>query len=155
MFTNKQIREYIEEIVNQEGFELYDIEYPSSSVSGVIRVYIFSSSKTVTVSDCATISRRIANLPEYEEIVPGNVTLEISSPGINRSLKTKEHLKGAISERVKVKLKSAIENKKSFLGILKNFNGELLTIFDESLKKEVQIEYDNIASARIDFDFNS
>ena len=155
MFTNKQIREYIEEIVNQEGFEVYDIEYPSSSVSGVIRVYIFSSSKTVTVSDCATISRRIANLPEYEEIVPGNVTLEISSPGINRSLKTKEHLKGAISERVKVQLKSAIENKKSFLGILKNFNGELLTIFDESLKKEVQIEYDSIASARRDFDFNS
>ena len=155
MFTKQQIREYIEEIVNQEGFDVYDIEYPSSSVSGVIRVYIFSKSKTVTVSDCATISRRIANLPEYEEIVPGNVTLEISSPGINRSLKTKEHLEGAISERVKVKLKSAIENKKSFLGILENFNGEILTIFDESLKKEVQVEYDNIASARIDFDFNS
>lgn len=155
MLTKQQIRQYIEEIVNQEGFSIYDIEYPNSSVSGVLRVYIFSKDKTVMVSDCSTISRRIANLPEYEDIVSGNVVLEISSPGINRNLRTKEHFFGAVCERVKLKLRNTQENKKSFLGVLKKIDGDVLTILDEALKKEVLIKYDDIVSARIDFDFNS
>lgn len=155
MYTKQQIRQFIEEIVTQEGFTLYDIDYPSSSVSGTLRVYVFSKDKSVTVSDLASISRKITSLPEYEDMVLGNVTLEVSSPGVNRNLKTIEHLKDAVSERVKIKLKSIKENKKSFLGTLKNVDGDILTIFDESLKKDVQVKYDDIVSARIDFDFNS
>lgn len=155
MYTKQQIKQFIEEIVVQSGFTLYDIDYPNSSTSGTLRVYVFSKDKPVTVSDLASISRKITSLPEYEDIVQGNVTLEVSSPGVNRHLKTKEHFQGAISERVKIKLRIAQEDKKSFLGTLNKVDGDILTIFDESLKKEVQVKYDDIVSARIDFDFNS
>ncbi|MGI6680305.1 MAG: ribosome maturation factor RimP [Bdellovibrionota bacterium] len=149
----ENIEQQIKEIISREGFSLYDIEYPRSYTSGVITVYIFSKDKAVSLDDCATISKKISILPEYESSLSEKVSLVVSSPGVNRALKVREHFLGAVSERVKVKLRDMQENKKSFIGILKSIDGDILNVFDEALKKEVQIKYDNIISARVDFDF--
>ncbi len=154
MLNKEEIKKYIEEIVKQENLVLYDIEYPSQSF-GTLRVFIFSKDKNINVDDCAIVSRKIANLPEYEDILPSNASLEVSSPGINRNLRTKEHFFGAVGERVKIRLRNPLENRKNILGILKDVDGDAIKIFDNDSKKEIVIENNNIDKARIDFDFNS
>ena len=56
----------------------------------------------VSISDCALVSRAILNLPESEDILPGNTVLEVSSPGVNRRLSLRKHFEQAVGERIKV-----------------------------------------------------
>lgn len=152
MLSKEAIKDYIEKIAKHEGLDVYDIDMPTSS--GVLRVYLFSKDKPVSIEDCALVSRRISNLPECDDILPGKTRLEVSSAGINRALKTKEHFMLSVGERIKVRLCEMFENKKNILGKLEKVEDEGIIVLDEDLKKQVDVKFSNIDRARVDFDFD-
>lgn len=95
-------------LVESEGFSLFDFEI-SKSNRGITRVFICAplsdKTKSPTLEGCARISKKILDCELVETIIPGDSTLEVSSPGINRKLTKWDHFLGALNERVSIKYK--------------------------------------------------
>jgi ribosome maturation factor RimP len=146
----KKITELIDPVIDDEGFEIIDVEFNNEQLGWVLRVYI-DKSGGVNVDDCAAISREVSNLLEVEDVIDVPYRLEISSPGLNRPLRKKEHFQKVTGKMIKVKTKLPIEN-------AKNFKAKLVEVGDSWIKidngiKETQIELDNILKANLIYKF--
>ena len=108
----------------------------------------------ISFEDCVRVSKRILDLDEQSELIPGNCTLEVSSPGINRKLRLPEHFKGAVGERVKVKFKDSDSGATVVVnGYLREASGDSVQVEAESDKESFQIPLANVKEARVDFKF--
>lgn len=144
-------------LCESEGVSLFDIEMPGASGAGVLRVYI-TAKDGVQHSHCTAVSRLILDHGQVEEILPGAVTLEVSSPGINRKLTRAEHFEGAVGERVRVSYRTPTDQKKTTVtGILDSFDGSVARITPEAKAKSevtpVTVPFTAVQDARIDFLF--
>ncbi len=150
----KEIEKLIEPILNKENFELVDIEYRRQPTVGlVLRIYIenLNSDKRVTLDDCQKISQEVGFLLDKEDIIKDSYTLEVSSPGLNRKLKKEKDFLRFINSKARIKLYSAIEGQKNFIGYIKDFNGNILTFLIDD-NKELKLKLEQIAEARLEPD---
>lgn len=152
-----QAWQIIEALVQAAGLELFDLELPGGG-RGALRVFIRRPDRSpVTHDDCAAVSERVLDSVGLESEVPGDWSLEVSSPGVNRRLRFPFHYQGAVGERVKVVLSTALPEsggKKSVItGRLKSFDGTALEVEDEELKKTVSFLLTSVSKARVDYLF--
>ncbi len=146
----------IEPVAKACGLELFDIDMPRAQ-SGILRIYIFraqqeGASDQVTLDDCEKVSRRLSALPGFEEILPERVTLEVSSPGVNRRLRLPQHFSGAVGEHVKIKARGR-EAAVNLSGKLLSFDGAVLQVLEDQSGEQHEIHFDDIREARVDFIF--
>ena len=129
----------ITEIVESEGYEAYDIQL-SHRRNGVVRIFItapLNNKELVpTLDACSRISRKLLDHPNVEELIPWDSTLEVSSPGVNRKIKTLNNAKGAVGERVSIKYKSEEGKNEVIKGFLLEVAGDDLLIEREVEKKK-------------------
>lgn len=140
------LEEQIKLIVESNNLKLYDIFTTKEHDRNIFRVVV-TSKDGVNLDKCAEISRLISPLLDIEEPMNGIYNLEVSSPGIERKLKKKEHFIASIGELVKVK------NYETEV-----FKGELLSADDEKIIVktefgEEEVKYDNILSAATYFEW--
>ncbi len=126
-------------IVESLGFEVYDIEMTKKKIT----IYI-DKEGGVTINDCEAVSKNISALLDVKDPFPSSYTLEVSSPGINRKLKTKEHFLSAIGKKCLIHTHFPVDNKIVFKGVLKECTDKEIVV------GETRIEFDNIKKARID-----
>lgn len=140
------LEESIKLAVESLGANLYDIVSTKANDRNIFRVYI-TCEGGVNLDKCAEISRMISPILDIEEPMGGVYNLEVSSPGIERKLRKKEHFKGSIGENVRVKdLATDI------------FKGELLSADNEKIVVKTEfgdeeIPYDSILSASTYFEW--
>ena len=121
----KRVADLVEPVLDEMGFELVDVEYLSNYGKWVLRLYI-DKEAGVTIDDCVAVSREIGDLIDVKEVVTHRYSLEVSSPGIDRPLKKEKDIVGAIGKKVKVKMVTPVNGRRSFTGLLKEFeNGRL------------------------------
>ncbi|MBX7137888.1 MAG: hypothetical protein K1X83_07885 [Oligoflexia bacterium] len=148
----------VKAVAEAQGFRLFDLDLPSSARS-VLRVFITrDGAATVTLDDCAALSRKLEHTPGFEDLLPERCVLEVSSPGINRRLRLPEHFSAAVGERVKLTIEgsspsAAIIKGGVLTGVLKNFDGTNLTVGVEEALHEVAVPLTDVARARVDFLF--
>ena len=134
------LNESIKIAVEGCGVQLYDIVNTKENQTNILRVYI-TSGDGITLEKCAEVSRMISPILDLHDPIQGKYNLEVSSPGIERKLKTLEHYKASIGENVKVKEHST-----------QTFKGKLLEVNDDILKVDdidegiIEIKYDDILS---------
>lgn len=128
---DRKIRDEIEHTINSIGFELMEIEC-SPNRNGLKIVTFIDHLDGVTLDDCVKASKVIEPILDNEN-EDGNYLLEVSSPGLNRKLITREHFDRFIGKTVKIKLKEKIDNRK-------NYKGELLT----RNENEIEVMVDNV-----------
>ena len=115
-----------------------------------LRAYI-DKEGGVDINDCEKVNRALsAKMDEYDFIDDAYI-LEVSSPGLGRTLKKEKHFMKSMGEEVEVKLYKAIEKEKQFVGILKSYQDGNIVI--ETDKKEMEFQKADIASVRLTFDF--
>ena len=135
-----KIEEKVESLIKQNienlGYELYDVEYVKEAKDYFLRIYI-DSKKGIDLEDCEKVSNSIAELLDKEDVIPEQYFLEVSSPGIERTLKREKHLKDNIGNEVQIKLFKPFEGKKQYKGILKDFDETKIEIVSQN---EEQIE---------------
>ncbi len=138
----------INEFLLEENLELYDINIVNFPNISKIDIYVYSS----TNLDYKTIERlnyQIQRLLEEFNIEKGSYDLIISSPGIERSLKTLRHYEISINEYLKVKLIDPIDDEYVIYGILSNVeNDNIYLDVDEQI---VEINFNNIKKSRIEY----
>jgi ribosome maturation factor RimP len=125
-------------VVNEAGFELWELEYSSRPGGGLLCLYI-DSAAGITVEDCAKVSHAVSELLDGADPIPGYYTLEVSSPGLDRVLRTYEHFARFPRERVQVEMKMTVPVKTAMVG-RKRFNGPLLQVDRNEITVEVDGE---------------
>ena len=141
-----QIYEMVKPISDELNYEIYHIEYVKENGEYYLRIYI-EKEGGITLSDCEALSRRVSDLMDEKDPIPEAYFLEVSSPGLNRTLFTEAHYKRFVGREVMVKLTKAIEGKKSIKGILKEVNEENIIVEADTL---ISIPKDKIKSANIE-----
>jgi len=134
--------EMIKKIIEENGAIFYDSEVVSENDNRIFRIYI-TAKDGVTLDMCAKISRIISPILDLEPPVNGTYTLEVSSPGIERTLKKAEHFKGSIGENVKIKL----INTDKIIGKLSSYDGKALEVLEEDGER-TKIDIEDIDKAR-------
>lgn len=118
-------------IVESNGFELYYLEYVKEAGQNIFRVYI-DSDNGVALDNCVKVSRAISDVLDVEDPISEEYNLEVSSPGVFRTLYTEKHLSRYIDNPVLVNLNSLVDGKKKYDGILKSFDEENIVLSVES-----------------------
>ena len=141
-----QIYEMVKPISDELNYEIYHIEYVKENGEYYLRIYI-EKEGGITLSDCEALSRRVSDLMDEKDPIPEAYFLEVSSPGLNRTLFTETHYKRFVGREVMVKLTKAVEGKKSIKGILKEVNEENIIVEADTL---ISIPKEKIKSANIE-----
>ncbi|KTD64717.1 ribosome maturation factor RimP [Legionella spiritensis] len=97
------IQQLLKPLVQSLGYELWGCEYLSQGRHSLLRVYI-DKQEGIGIADCELVSKQVSALLDVEDPIPGNYSLEVSSPGIPRPLFLKEHYERYIGEEIKIKL---------------------------------------------------
>ncbi len=146
------VKELLEPILQEGGFELVDIEYQREPIGWVLRVYADRPEGGITISDCQWISERLGTALDAYDVIPHSYTLEVSSPGLDRPLKNKRDFDKNIGVVVRIKTINPIDNQKNFKGKVVSTSERGVTVHDVSRNSDVEIDYENIKSAKIDLD---
>lgn len=119
--------ELIIPIVQANNYELVDLEYVKEGSSNYLRAYI-DKPGGITVDDCETVSRAFSDRLDEKDFISESYILEVSSPGLGRPFKKDKDFERNIGEEVELKLFKPVEHKKDFVGLLKSFDKETVTI---------------------------
>jgi ribosome maturation factor RimP len=104
-------------LVEGLGYELWELEYSPGRGNAVLRLYI-DAEAGITLDDCERVSRAVSELLDAEDPIPGQYTLEVSSPGLERPLRTAEQFARFVGETVFVETVQAYEGRRRFKGAL-------------------------------------
>ena len=150
MKSPKQIVAYlypiIENVAQENGYSIWDLEYVKEGTEYYLRITI-DSDEGIGIEDCEKMSRAIDPVLDEHDIIEDAYHLEVSSPGIERDIKTDYHLSVCIGETVAIKLYAPIDGSKSYVGVLKSYNDESVTVDD------IEIPRKAIAKMNIYFQF--
>ena len=141
-----EITELVGPIIRSMGYDLWGLQIGQQNNSFKFTLYI-DSENGINISDCEKVSHQVTHILDTEDVCGTNYVLEVSSPGFDRVLITKEHFNKYINEKVKVKLKWLVNNRKNIKGIIKTVTNEYVVIDDN--KESYDIKYDAIDSARL------
>lgn len=136
----------------QDPYELVDVEYGKMGGDYVLSIFI-DKEGGISLQDTADLSEVISPLLDtiHPDPFPEQYMLEVTSPGLERPLKTEESVTQAVGKYIHVKLYQAIDKVKVFEGTLLSFDGTDLVMeyMDKTRKKEVTIPYSTVAKARL------
>jgi ribosome maturation factor RimP len=144
------VEELVTPILEQQSLELVDIEYAKEGNNWFLRVFI-DKENGLDIEDCRSVSEQLSKRLDEEDPIPDAYFLEVSSPGIERPLKKEKDFYWSIGKNVAVKTVEPIEDRKSFEGVLTEFNGQILTLEEDA--KLLQIPLENVDSARLSVTF--
>lgn len=146
----KATEELVDPILQKKDLELVDVEYVKEGKNYFLRVYI-DKAGGVDITECGEVSEELSDKLDEHDPIKGTYYLEVSSPGAERPLKTKDDLINNINNNVNIRLYEPIDGEKEYEGRLTGFSDNLLTVEykDKARKKEVSIPYEKVAKARL------
>ncbi len=142
----EKVTKLVEPIIENLGYELYDVEYAKEGKNYFLRIFI-DNEKGIDLNDCEKVNDAVNDILDKENYIKEQYFLEISSPGIERVLRKDKHLEQNIGKDINVKLFKKDENgTKEYLGTLKEFNQNEIII--ETEEQETKIERKNISQIK-------
>ncbi|MCJ9428259.1 ribosome maturation factor RimP [Kordiimonas marina] len=141
-----QIAEIIENTVESLGFELVRVTYGGGR-KPTLQIMAQRPDGTMSVDDCARLSREVSLILDVEDPLPGEYLLEVSSPGIDRPLTRPKDFEQWVGFDAKVELGTQIDGRRRFRGRMLSFDGKTLVM--DTDEGEVSLDFDDIAKAKL------
>ena len=142
--------ELVTPLIEQNNFELVDVEYVKQGSNWYLRVYI-DKPGGINVDDCELISRALSDKLDEEDFIDDAYILEVSSPGLGRPLKKDKDFERSLGEDVEIKLYRMKDGTKDYRVFLKSYNKEEIVIEDND--EEITFKRSEIALVRLALDF--
>ena len=117
-------------ILNENNFELVDVEYVKEGSNWYLRAYI-DKEGGITVNDCELVSRAMNEILDAEDYIEDSYIFEVSSPGLGRPLKKERDYVRSMGKELEIRTYRSIDRKKEFYGILKAYDDSSVTIESE------------------------
>jgi ribosome maturation factor RimP len=121
------VREGIESTVTELGYRIWDITYNKIGADYHLEITI-DSDNGIEISDCEKVHRAIDPILDEIDPIEGFYYLDVSSPGVERDLRTDEHINLSIGEKVEIKLFAPKDGIKSVVGTLDSYDGEIVKV---------------------------
>ncbi|MEN2464536.1 ribosome maturation factor RimP [Ornithinibacillus sp. FSL M8-0202] len=146
----KTTEELVRPILEEKNLELVDIEYVKEGKNWFLRVFI-DKEGGIDITECGEVSEQLSEKLDDVDPIQEAYFLEVSSPGVERPIKTVEDFAKSINKNVYVKLFEPINGEKAYEGILVNFSNNIATIEYKvkTRKQQVEIPFEKIAKARL------
>ena len=143
--------ELVTPILDENQFELVDVEFVKEGSTWYLRVYI-DKEGGITVNDCELVARRMNDILDAEDYISESYVFEVSSPGLGRPLKKEKDYIRNLGKEVEVKTYRAIHGEKEFVGYLKAYTDQEITLADDD-DNELTLNKKEIALIREAIDF--
>jgi len=160
-----QLAALLEPVVRDLGYELWELEYGTRQGGAFLRVYIdqpgpggtdgqgsvadAESESGITVDDCARVSHAVSEVLDREDPIPGEYTLEVSSPGLDRVLRTAAHFARFTGQRARIEMRVAVAGRKRFSGRLLQVAGGTILLDAGADGGEVALPIEAVHKARL------
>jgi ribosome maturation factor RimP len=144
--TVERVRAVVEPVVAAADLELYDVE-----LAGPILRVLVDKAGGVDLAVLGEVTRRVSEALDAEDPLPGRYTLEVSSPGLERKLRTPEHFAAALGKQVRVRNVAGTEGERRVEGELTAADGHGVVLATPD--GERRIAYDEVERARTVFEW--
>lgn len=148
--TEEAVFKLAEPIARENGCFIYDIEFVKEGGLYFLRVYA-DKNGGINLDKCEVISRALSDKLDENDPIKQNYYLEVSSPGIERKLKTKEHFDRYIGEKIDIGLYKAIDKSKQLTAVLKGFDDGVITV--DRGGEMLEISQKETTFVKLHFDF--
>lgn len=138
----EKVEALLKPIIEENGYELYDVIYEKEAKDYYLRIFI-DKKDGISIDDCEIVSNSISDILDEKDLIKEQYFLEVSSAGVERVLRSDEHLKKYLGQEVEVKLFTTVEKSKEHIGVLKDFDEKEITISKEN--GDLKLERKNIS----------
>lgn len=154
--AKKTVKEIVTQLSKQfleeQGLELYDVEFLKEGKDWFLRIYIDKvweeKEEYIDLDDCEKVSRFLSEKLDEADPIEQNYYLEVSSPGLERTLKSERDLMKHKGKLVEISLYEPLQGHKKYEGILVSFDDESIVIQDEKMN-EVLLPFEKVAKTKL------
>jgi ribosome maturation factor RimP len=153
-----EVRAAAARVAASYGLEIFDVQFRREAAGMVLRVQIdrpgpsATAEESVSVEDCARVSRDLSAILDVEDVVPTAYTLEVSSPGLDRPLRTVADYHRFAGRRAKLVMRDAVDGQAYFKGRLGGVDGDAVVI-DADDGRQHRVPVGVIARANLEVEF--
>ncbi len=147
-----RVAELVKDVVEECGCTLWDVEFVKEGPDHNLIIYI-DKPDGISLTDCEMVNDAVEPVIDEADPIDGSYYLEISSPGLERELKTPEHIKAFVGTEVNIKLFTAHEGKKAYSGTISEYNEENDTLTVECGGNAVILERKQCSSIKTVYEF--
>jgi ribosome maturation factor RimP len=154
----EQVRNVATRVARTYGLEIFDVQFRREAGGMILRVQIdrpgpaATAEESVSVEDCAHVSRDLSAVLDVEDIVPTAYTLEVSSPGLDRPLRRADDYRRFAGRRAKIVMREAVDGQTFFKGRLAGVEDQAVLIDGEDGRRH-QVPIDVITRANLEVEF--
>ena len=147
-----EVRDLAEAVVRRRSLQLWDVEFGGQAGNSVIRVFVHGD-EGVDLDMVAAVSEEISRGLDLKDPVPGRYTLEVSTPGLERNLRTPDHFARSVGSKVVVKTTEILTgNSHRIEGTIVETGSDVVVL--DANEEKVEVPYGLIKSARTVFEWN-
>jgi ribosome maturation factor RimP len=145
-------------IAGSYGLDIFDVEMKREGGQLVLRVIVdrpgpaSNAEESVSIEDCARVAEELGTLLDVDDVMPGEYTFEVSSPGLDRPLRRADDYRRFAGRWAKIVLSQPVERQTAFSGRLKGVEGDDV-LFESEGKKLVKLPLSLIKRAHLDLEF--
>ena len=156
-----RIRAIAERVAGSYGLDIFDVQYRRESSGWVLRIFVdvpdtdeapAAGDASVSVDDCANVSRDVSAILDVEETIDHHFILEVSSPGLDRPLRRERDYRRFAGRLAKIVVAEAVDNQKHFAGRLQGLEQDAVVIETRPGKRQL-IPLSLITRAHLDVEF--
>ncbi len=136
------VKDAIESAVAELGYRIWDITYSKIGADYHLEITI-DNDEGIYIEDCEKVHRAIEPIIDECDPIEGFYYLEVSSPGIERELRTDEHISASVGKKVLCKLFAAKEGQKSFEGVLLGYENSVISL--DVLGSKIELERSEVS----------
>ena len=157
----QQVRAVAMRIAESYGLEIFDVQFRREAPGMVLRIRIdrpgsrATADDSVTVDECARVSRDLSAIFDVDDVVPGQYTLEVSSPGLDRPLTRPDDYQRFTGRRAKLVMREKVDGQGYFKGRLGGIeDGPVKVVVIEGEDGRThRVPFDVITRANLEVDF--
>ena len=143
----ERITVFAESLLPAMGLELFDIQFRREGHGWVLRL-IVDSEAGVTLDDCSQVSRETSDFLDVEDLIDHTFHLEVSSPGLERPLRSVEECRRHAGKKARVKLREPVDGQKVVIGLIEQIDEDKVTLVPEK-GKTLTFAWENVHKARL------
>jgi ribosome maturation factor RimP len=147
-----RVKAVAERVTSSRGFELADVEIKRQGGGHLVRLFV-DKEGGIGLDELQSVSEEVSAILDAEDPIPSAYTLEVSSPGLDRTLKTEADYKRFLGRLARISSYELVDGRRHWTGRLDSFEDGIVTVSLEKEKTLARIPFSRISHGRLEVEF--